>query len=163
MSFVHCVHCGYLALRDRATQELRPADERYRHDGYMPTGFVPGKGDRLLFEDSPVCTMHAASFESKDRREGFEKVSEPRMCEQFVQFQPGLSPREHLEMKLLQEVEQRNLNWQRQVEAIAETRHQELRADQKKAGDRSLAIASISAFIALASAVIALAALLTKN
>lgn len=105
-----CVDCGYLALRKRQSTELVGADARYRKDGA-----IPSDGQYNLFEDLPVCWRNVISFEevaeSSSRGDGHKAALATRRCPEFIKWRSHLSPKEHDEMKLLQEVERRTKEW----------------------------------------------------
>jgi hypothetical protein len=169
-----CVDCGYLAIKRVGSDELITPPEDIRAGGQFPTTFIERKGPTLDHEHQFFCFKERLRFGEEmaasallNRRNSWEQNSQdvlrrPRECDQYFERKPGRSPKEHDEMKLLQAMEERtercreeDRRWQHQQEALAETRHQEVRRDAKLSEKRTL---RASALIALLGGVVAIAA-----
>jgi hypothetical protein len=139
---VKCVECGFLAIRDEYDNSTceAPPESRQRgihkssHGNITPAKFFCYKNCPVF--DAPVMpsgrdrNMHSPRTEN----ETLKSINNEIDCDLFFTWRPGKSPKEHEEMMLLQEVERRtdqwrqdDLRWQKQQEALAETRHQELK------------------------------------
>jgi hypothetical protein len=161
-----CAECGLLTIQSFATRELEEVDEAIRKGGHLPSKPLDASGAikiRLPAYDSPKCSVSAHDLSAEYGAAGFvETFNKLRPCDQFIEWHPGFSPKEHREMQLLREVETRNLTWQRQQEALAETRHQETRRDVSQSNQRSLRIAILSVAAAIVSAGAAVGAVLNR-
>jgi len=117
-----CEKCGLLALRNKTTHELVAAPRTWRGSehpfydlpeglDYMPMCFV---GAANLWEDSIQHEVYWSQheevrvtrlemlriLESEDSawQPIQNAISTPRTCESFIDWNPGLSPKEHLAM-----------------------------------------------------------------
>ena len=169
---VQCKNCGLLALRVKNGGGLDPIDFGVRNGERLPHNTFSnqfGSFSVSIHHDEPVCSVLAYDLPAECVHSKFlDVLNADRTCDQFVPWQPTLSPKDHVEMKLLHEVETRTKLWQQQQEALAETRHQELRKDATRDSDwsRILALGSLIAAIVAAIAAVgsALAAwLATRN
>ena len=129
---VRCVDCGYLCVRDNSLNQIVEADSEYRKRGHIPDVFIAGQGQRMRYTADPVCFKMAADLRTEMEGEsagaGYAVACRERPCGEFIPWRQGYSPREHDEMKMLQEVERRTLawrdeelRWQKQVEAAPRT------------------------------------------
>jgi hypothetical protein len=164
-----CAECGFLAVIHRQTREKMEADSDVRNDGYLLTADPSGKG--TVYEKYPVCFVHAINFlkelgrtPNEERVKGF--ITRTIRCEKYTEWQPGSTPKEHQEML----AEQVRLEWQAKREEADRTERaamREFQADQaertREHNDRSLAIASRSSKIALASVSVAVVGLLLNT
>lgn len=147
------------------------ADPSYRASALCPTV----SGQRQFFA-TPLCFKaiplndEMTTGKENTNREGHRVASAMRTCTYFVQFIPGLTAEKHNEMTLLQEVQRLNdealakmrdhaRRERHAIEALHETRHQELRRDADKyhasQGKREYIVVAISALISVACAAIA--------
>ena len=153
-----CIDCGFLAIRDHYNDEVREATEHCRATGRHQSSRGNGTPAKFFcYASSPAFPAYAKPGEfrpppsdrltAEQMAAGHPPPSKPTPasilafgtevdCCEYCQWRPGKSPKEHEEMSFLQEVEARSsrwrdeeLRWQKQVEAIAETRHQENRRD----------------------------------
>lgn len=165
-TMVRCSECGLLALTwHHGTFE---ATEQLRERGQLPVDFSSGViGITAAY---PVCCGGALDFgglncpEPKELSAIFQA---DRECQKFVKWHRGLSPKDHHDMSILEKVRaeqsqwrNEDLRWQKQVEALAETRHQENRSDLAKLNSKTNTVAIVAAIATVASAIIALFALL---
>jgi hypothetical protein len=77
-----------------------------------------------------------------------------RECDQFAKWQQGYSPKEHQQMRLLAEIELRNQAWQREQEALATTRHNEMQREARRQAIWAGVIALVAAIIGGVAAII---------
>lgn len=134
MGEVKCKDCGYLVYRNRGYGNIVEASraERERGDAPHNCANMPecGRGVNLQGEYS------AGRFNAVR-----ELLHKPRTCALFMKHVPGLLPKEHLDMDLLQ---QQNEFHRSQMD-LANKRH---RQNLWIAG-AAVAVATISAVIAL--------------
>lgn len=102
---VQCVNCGYLAIRNSQTGELSEANVPTRERGKLS-----------IFEE-PACFRLASNITKSynefvqkglldpDQNPFFETVKSDRWCDEFTDYIQGFSPREHLEMQWLRDVQ----------------------------------------------------------
>lgn len=102
---VSCKDCGCLALRHSKTLELSGASEDYRQSGTLPA-----ENNRYLYDEIPVCVANAFNFAvlAPNKDHSYAVIRGSLHCEQFIAWQPALSPKEHIEMKQLQEQREHN-------------------------------------------------------
>ena len=96
-----CRDCGFLAVRNPKTGHFQEAIGPTRNNGA-----VDG------YHTLPHCSVAAydINVECSDRPENFLPVTkEERTCGHFTAWHEGFSPKEHLEMRLLEQQRQ----WQR--------------------------------------------------
>lgn len=157
-----CINCGLLAMKCFATREQTEVDSDVRRTGKIPVGMSPSGAPILsrLYDD-PKCLEAVYDLDLEYRVSAMlDVLQQPRECTRFVQWKPGFSPKEHSEVRHREEFEHRakqqqdesratDLAWQRQQEAIAETRHQESRRDFDRRNNLTLAVAVASAIAAI--------------
>lgn len=81
-------------------------------------------------------------------------IDTERSCPYFETWIPGKTPKEHEEMTIVEQVKaeyaqqrQEERQWRQQIEALAETRHQEQRHDNRWMLILSLSVALVAAII----------------
>lgn len=104
---VKCADCGCLALRNRNTLELVGAGEKYRREGMLPS-----INSRYVFEEAPVCAEGIADFSAfhNDVAGGHAMARSERICLPFIRWRPGLTPKGHMDIRLLEEQREFNLH-----------------------------------------------------
>ena len=109
---VKCVDCGYLGVREIDNQRLVNPGAEQRKSG-QPPGNFNGVAITLV---EPICTVAAFDLEAEVSGPGpapaAKVMDKDRECEQFTEWVPALTPKEHLDMNLLE----RQRDWQRQCE-----------------------------------------------
>ena len=95
---VKCSECGYLAVRDKDSRELKEAEVEYRKRGlriakyeYIPICFVQVRD----FRDEVINKKGASNL---DNISIGEFISKEIKCELFTKWLQGLTPKEHVEM-----------------------------------------------------------------
>lgn len=157
MANVKCADCGYLAVRHRTTRQLYDAEESLRVNGELP--ILDNRG--YVYDEWPVCFVRAANFrvEMEDNSATPHRkrvLNQPRECDQFTPWHQGFSPKEHVEMKMLDEQKQ----WQRD-EAAEQRRWQERQTELAEKHHRvNFGVALLAALI---GAVATLAAVLVAK
>jgi hypothetical protein len=166
---VKCADCGYLAVRVRRTRLLFDAEQDYRD-----SGSIPSIGNEGIYDPAPICFVRAinisAEYKPADGTPERQKiVQKERDCQEFTEWQQGLTPKEHLEMNLLEQQQQRldkrekeDRNWRlAQAEREREWRNEDvqLAKDAMKVSIRSYLVAATIGFVG-ALAAVALARLL---
>jgi len=126
---VKCAECGYLGVRHPHTYELVTPDERQRETG-IPTGIFTVGDKTTILGDMPICAVGACDLRKEceqTRKVASELGKVPcevthkdRECSQFTDLIPGLTPKEHIEMNLLQE----QRIWQQTNQAANDRRQQ---------------------------------------
>jgi len=122
---VKCAACGFLAVIRISPRELAEAEAEYRSRGH-----IADNNGRLVYEEFPVCFVRAARLKSEwvaTRQAGQEPtgiLKSERDCSAFIPWQQGFSPKEHVEMQLLEQQrtwqatrENDQRNWQKQESA----------------------------------------------
>ena len=102
---VKCSDCGYLAMRVEASREIVEADEPVRKDGKPQTslGLYPYP---LCFEtkiDVEQETKNLPDSISGRDKQVLEILNIERVCDRFIAYQLGFSPRERYDMQMLEE------------------------------------------------------------
>jgi hypothetical protein len=111
MEPVHCTNCGYLSVRNVEDWSLGEAESDYRETGAM--------SDRAaqIYRNLPICFARAANLLQEYERTCNERpggisgpaavikfvLHKPRTCTEHIEWQQGFTPKEHLEMKMLEE------------------------------------------------------------
>jgi hypothetical protein len=138
---VKCKECGLLAVIHPQTNEAVEAPSKLREDGYFVV-------DRKWFFPSLVCRANVRLFDKGKRWESgqelLDAISDEIECTSFCDYELGRTPKEFEEMSLHQQM----IRWEQQQEAIAETRHQELRRDAQRRHWQTIAISILCAIIA---------------
>ena len=102
-----CRDCGFLALRNNTTQELDEAYSYYRQKGEADTPHHP----------FPVCFAMAATLEGEVNTSNGDFAGVPILqviekdrsdCPEWTPWRQGFSPKEHREMLIRQEEQDRN-------------------------------------------------------
>lgn len=112
MCKVRCAECGFLAVKRK--EQLVEADEDYRIRGSMPSGIVPARGDEKSHECPAVCFVRAVRL-SEEPGSYLDVIRRDRKCAQYTTWHLGFSPKEHIEMTLVQQQRQFELR-QRKLE-----------------------------------------------
>ncbi len=116
-----CAECGYLAVRNRNTQQLEEVGQHYRDTGESPktsTGFP-------AWDSTPMCTRKAFDLAKEmkafDASSVLEVISKERNCRNATSYMPGYSPRDHYEKEnmdritqLQAEIRERDRQWQQE-------------------------------------------------
>lgn len=129
---VKCQDCGYLAWRNKHTRELAEAEAEYRKSPDMSITELDRNYQRL-----PLCFLAVhdirGEIEVERGKSGTERVDDPatvlnviskeRTCSGYTEWKHGMSPKEHMQMHLLEEQRKREdkrddaqREWQRMVE-----------------------------------------------
>src|SRR5258708_5505107 len=102
---VKCADCGYLGLRHTTTRQLLEADEVFRQKGQ-----IRADGNHWLYDEHPVCFAQKINFREKIGNQPHNEyelrgkvVQAEWNCNGFIKWQPGLTPKEHQEMMMLEE------------------------------------------------------------
>jgi len=97
---VTCKECGYLAIRNVETRALCEAEEEFRNTAELPTNF----NGVVIFETTPICyrRRRARNTYGKTKTEICTKLNDEIDCDSFIDWNHGHSPREHLEMDILE-------------------------------------------------------------
>lgn len=106
---VKCQECGFLAWRNMHTREMIEVDHDYREKPDMSPTVLSAK-----FEGLPICYLSAQNIRKElpannpgSPSSVLEVISKGRTCESYAEWKPGLSPKEHLQMRLLEETRKR--------------------------------------------------------
>lgn len=144
---VKCVDCGFLGLRHRMTHELVEAPENYRREGY-----IPKDKHQPAYDEAPVCAARAFDFSHlrEDRRQAHDQARSERDCIEYIPWMPGRSPKDHAEMRLLQDVEHRNRIAREEDRAFNAKAHEETVSVTRKS-NRIAILALVVAFAAAAA------------
>lgn len=147
MPNVRCCDCGYLSLREVYNRELYSPEATYRETGEPPMA--------SSISPFPICLMRACDFrtELKVQREGHHSSSvkivdvirRDRPCDKFTIWQQGLSPKEHLQMDILERQAERDRKWRQEDVAMAK--------EAMKVSVRSYLVAAVIGAIATLAAV----------
>ena len=116
-----CAECGYLTIHNRKTRELVEVETAIRGGGKIPAFADETRtGDQPVYEKPFLCFMREPQV-TADLQDGtypsFEKQRDAvfhklRTCESWTAWKQGFTPKEHLEMNLLQE----QRDWQRKCQ-----------------------------------------------
>jgi hypothetical protein len=106
-----CAECGYLAVRHLETQTLVGPGNHQRKTGQPPEG----NGPRANLDITPVCAVGVPSLRADVGESGVPHaaaaalaMNNDRECSKFTPLIPVLTPKEHLDMAVLE--------WQRKCE-----------------------------------------------
>lgn len=158
---IRCKDCGFLSIRDARDSLVYPADERIRENAVtrnhtFSDGEIFGGASLTILSDRMICYVGypALADDMHELRHAKTVIHKERECPHFIQWVPGKTPKEHEEMTILERVQaeysqqrQEERQWQQQVEALAETRHQEQRHDNRQTVIWGLVVALVSAII----------------
>ena len=131
---VKCANCGFLAQRHKDTRELLDAEEGLRKKGDVPRQSV-GDGPfartsrpPYVYDCIPLCARLQIEFPQEN---AIETIQEERECREFMQWHPGFTPKEHLEMLNRQFLMEREDHRDAEMRAREDRRDQELRRLQQ--------------------------------
>jgi hypothetical protein len=106
---VRCADCGYLSVRDVETRQLAETEIGMRRDWKIPLLLIVAGKNR--YEDLPICFANAVRFDKLipeySPAKVVERIELEFECSSFIDWQHGLTPKEHREM--MQESELRKL------------------------------------------------------
>jgi hypothetical protein len=107
---VKCQECGFLAWRSKKTRELVEVEPEYRTFPDMNTN-----GRYQYFDSIPACFVAALDIGKEfppstpiSVKATTEVISKPRECGEYTRVRHGLSPKEHLQMWMLEEQRKRD-------------------------------------------------------
>ena len=146
-----CANCGFLTVLKLEDRQLASAEA-----GLRQTGELPSKGQYWIYDPVPFCLMRATDLKEQmgdnptdDLRR--TTLTAIRNCDQFTRWQPGLTPKEHLEMVQLEalrkeqrEEAERNRQFQRERDADQKRQAE----DQRRHQWRTLAVAICGLLVA---------------
>jgi len=103
-------------VRRNDTNDVVSPDTNYRNTGEMPVGYVNGKGMKKLYIDGPQCAVNKFNLNDEwDKgdvaKSHFAVINADRECGEYVGLNPALSPKEHIEMKILHQVKAEHREW----------------------------------------------------
>jgi ferric-dicitrate binding protein FerR (iron transport regulator) len=104
---VKCADCGYLGVRHPETLELVGPSHQQRETGAL-TGTLRGQ---MFLDEQPICAVGAFDLwrETAAQPDGALRVMQkPRDCLKSTEWIPGLSPKEHIDMNMLERSERRD-------------------------------------------------------
>jgi hypothetical protein len=112
-----CAECGYLGIRSSTTKELVEVEETFRREGAEDrTG-----GVQAAYVGKPVCAIMAADLQAvvSSRRGSSiaQMLSEQRNCEHGTRWLRGFTPKEHLQMNLIEEQREKHRKWEEEDRA----------------------------------------------
>jgi len=158
---VKCRDCGLLSIRSCVDSLIYPADEAVRESG--ATRRYNSSDTAFVFDaDRIICFQGFPALESDlSAMRAYEAIHNERDCPHFVANVPGLTPQRHHDMSLIEQVQSLNsqqraedLRWQKQVEALYETRHQELRRDTARFHRQSFVVSLAGVLVSILAAVL---------
>jgi len=141
ITMVKCADCGYLGVRHIESQCLLAPSEEHRKTG-EPTSREPDPKDveyaqthisklapgATIVDILPVCALGLANCRKECGAVGAQRISpisakkfmqDKRECGRFRPWIPGLTPKEHMDMKALEEQQ----SWQREQAAKEAAHH----------------------------------------
>ena len=152
---VECANCGLLTARSRKTQELVEVDIDYRTKGIILDRYDElNDGPAMVYEPTPMCLARKYALESELPRDWLRELyiigindrlrnqsarndlvsvlNKPRLCNRFIRWEQGFTPKEHLQSQKDKQFEE----WK-------------LKAAQRTARHTVIAGAAIGSFTAL--------------
>lgn len=125
-----CAECGFLAVRDLQTRELAEVEEGMRMKWELPQ--ILGTSTNR-YHEYPLCLVQATNL-TRDCGDPYhpdavrQALWMDRRCDQYLQWRQGFTPKEHVEMRHAERMEQ-----------IAEARKRgdEERAEERRRADQS--------------------------
>lgn len=122
---IKCADCGFLGVRHLITQELVSPAEEQRQNGTPPES----DNGRPNLDTEPVCAVGATVLwdDSEGDYGPAHLIQKERDCSRFSRWIPALSPKEHLDMDMLEQQRQ----WQQEQARLAEDRHRETMTQAK--------------------------------
>ena len=111
-STVKCADCGFLALLNIRTRQLVDVEDSIRAGGGIPSDSAG-----YFYDERPFCFIRKFNFCDEvgpraDNGARIAVISKQRDCDGFTEWHQGFSPKEHVEMTLLEEQRE----WQRKRE-----------------------------------------------
>jgi hypothetical protein len=108
---VKCADCGYLGAREVNSHQLVNPRAEQRQTG------APSRGNRnglsvALTRTDPICAIAAFDLQAEMGNPGAgafaeaavaEVITKDRKCNRFTDNMPALTPKEHIEMNMLEE------------------------------------------------------------
>jgi hypothetical protein len=153
-----CYKCGFFTTRHLDTGECIELDDECRETGKIALRYTKPAGGSswsMLVPDKPFCFVDAHKLPDEIPDKSAASIvsvgHKSRECDKFVPYMRGLSPREHREMKLLEQVQADN----RAAQAAMLYQSRESRKAAWWAAGASVA----SAVIAIGALVVAIIAL----
>lgn len=148
---VKCKDCGYLAVQCDTTRQWIEASRDFRNTGFIEWESFARTGQwedpsslagRRIYREEPACFRGKADFVAELELFGHGRIpgeeerckvfDKERDCDGFRRWQLGFTPKEHLEMDLLekqrdwqQREAQLQRDWQVAQEAKADSRHRQ--------------------------------------
>ena len=131
---VKCADCGFLGVRIRQTRQIVDAEPLMRERGYNPALTIAGAD--TVYDDAVLCFVRAHNLAAEMGRADEENrrrvVQQERECQRFTPWIQGLTPKEHIELKIeedrqLWQTEQELADkiWREKQEDKADQRHRE--------------------------------------
>ena len=123
-----CVACGLLSLKNPHTNEYEEADNDFRTYLLHPPGWMGPRCVLWMYDlhaELSGVVKHTDDGEIANMDEAIQKVfhtQRDKCIAVWEKWIPTHSPKEHVQMRLLHEIEERNREWQRKIEAWANTR-----------------------------------------
>lgn len=166
---VKCVDCGFLAMRDPATNQAREVTEKERNDGLTtnPQRRLPHL-EPILLLCFQSCELFVANHKVKRSNGGFPKgdanpninaINTEIECDSFRKWERGKSPEKHEEMSIVEQVEAKHaaeraedLKRQDEFEARIERRFQENEAATESRHGRQIGFSFLNVLLAAAMA-----------
>jgi hypothetical protein len=141
---VRCADCGFLAIKRRWSGEWVEAEESLREEGFIKY-VAHERAPTVAFEIAPFCFDRAADLQEEigpldtgratdgslnAKRAAAVQLERP--CGNFVQWEYGFSPKEHAEMRIVQQQQEWHAKeaaaqreWQADEARKADVRHRE--------------------------------------
>lgn len=105
---VKCKDCGYLAWRHRNTWELIEVDLEHREGTADSLPSMAIRKEIVMSQEVCFCAAHDLRAEELSPAKSQEAVIwKDRVCTSYTKWCPGLSPKEHMQMHLLEEQRKR--------------------------------------------------------
>ena len=134
-----CADCGLLGMRAMFSREIVEAEFAYRNDGKI-VRVVTGQTPHPAYEDYPLCLARKRDFRKDSKGECapdkmLAVIQEEWNCLEFTEWNQGFTPKEHIEMGILElsrkqhrEDEERHVRRQEE----SEKRHQDWQEKEQK-------------------------------
>ncbi len=119
---VKCSECGFLASRNLQSRQLEETEPEIREEGALSIAWNTDKPfDKY---EPPICFMQVPDFDvipyslqfvlqrDKEKEKIRAEIQRERMCESFIEWRLGATPKEHREMLDRKEM----LKWQAERE-----------------------------------------------
>ena len=99
---VKCADCGFVAVRGVESQQLFGPLHEQRRSGHSPANF----NGVAINHVAPICVVGAFDLEQELPQPGpahaANLMAKERECLKFTKWIPGLSPKEHIDMDLME-------------------------------------------------------------